>query len=130
MASIFTRIIQGQIPAYVIAENDEFIAFLDVFPLRTGHTLIVPKLEIDYIFSMEDELLGRMMIFAKPVALALEKAVPCKRIGISVIGLEVPHTHIHLIPMNSEKDLEFSQGKMKLNPSEFEEVLKNIRSFL
>lgn len=130
MTSIFTRIIQREIPAFVISENDEFIAFLDVFPLRIGHTLIVPKQEIDYIFSLEDELLGRMMIFAKPVALALQKAVPCKRIGISVIGLEVPHTHIHLIPMNSEKDLEFSQGKMKLSPSEFEEILKKIKSYL
>lgn len=130
MASIFTRIIQGEIPAYKIAENDEFIAFLDVFPLRKGHTLIVPKKEIDYIFAMEDELLGKMMIFAKPIALALQKAIPCKRIGITVIGLEVPHTHIHLIPMNSEKDLEFSQGKMKLEPNEFVEIQEKIKSYL
>lgn len=130
MASIFTRIIQGEIPAYKIAENEEFIAFLDVFPLRRGHTLIVPKQEIDYIFAMDDELLGRMMIFAKPIALALQKAIPCKRIGISVIGLEVPHTHIHLIPMNSEKDLEFSQGKMKLEPDEFVAIQEKIKSFL
>jgi histidine triad (HIT) family protein len=130
MSSIFTKIIQGDIPSYKIAENDEFIAFLDVFPVRKGHTLIVPKIEVDYIFGIEDQLLGRMMIFAKSVAIALEKAMPCKRIGVSVIGLEVPHAHIHLIPIQSEKDLEFSHGKMNLEPNEFVEILSKIKSFL
>lgn len=126
MASIFSRIVAGEIPAYKIAENEEFLAFLDVFPLRKGHTLVIPKQEVDYIFGIEDNQLGRMMIFAKKVALALEKAMPCKRIGVTVIGLEVPHAHIHLIPIFSEKDLEFSGGKMKLEPEEFLEIQKMI----
>lgn len=126
MASIFSRIVAGEIPAYKIAENEEFLAFLDVFPLRKGHTLVIPKQEVDYIFGIEDNQLGRMMIFAKKVALALEKAMPCKRIGVTVIGLEVPHAHIHLIPIFSEKDLEFSGGKMELEPEEFLEIQKMI----
>lgn len=130
MASIFTKIVQNEIPAYKLAEDNRFLAFLDVFPLQWGHVLVIPKLEVNYIFGLEDALLGDMMIFAKKVALALEKAVPCKRIGVSVIGLEVPHAHIHLIPINSEKDLEFSAGKKSFSPDEFIALQTEIKKYL
>jgi histidine triad (HIT) family protein len=120
MSSIFTKIIKGEIPSYKIAENDKFYAFLDIFPLAKGHTLVVPKKEIDYIFDLEDDLLGEMMGFAKKVGKAIEAVVPCERIGITVIGLEVPHAHIHLIPINSITDMDFSKEKLKLEKSEFE----------
>lgn len=128
MASIFTKIVNGEIPCYKVAENDKFLAFLDVNPLVKGHTLVIPKQEVDYIFNLEDNLLGELTVFAKQVALKVEKAIPCKRIGVAVIGLEVPHTHIHLIPINSVSDIDFSQPKLKLSPEEFEETLSKINS--
>lgn len=130
MATIFSRIIQGEIPCYKIAENDKFFAFLDISPLSKGHTLVVPKHETDYIFSIEDAELGEMMIFAKHVAAAIEKAMPCKRIGVAVIGLEVPHAHIHLVPITNEGDLDFKKEHLKLSPEEFIEIQKEITSNL
>ncbi len=115
MSTLFSKIIAGDIPSHKVAENDDFLAFLDINPLVAGHTLVIPKKEIDYIFDMEDDHLAQLMIFAKRVAAQVQKVVPCRRIGISVIGLEVPHTHIHLIPMNSVSDMNFA--KAKLNPS-------------
>ncbi|MBY0427219.1 MAG: HIT family protein, partial [Cytophagales bacterium] len=111
MASIFTKIIQGEIPCYKIDETDDFIAFLDVFPLVLGHTLVVPKKEIDYIFDIEDSQLAHLHVFAKKVAKAVGKAIPCKRVGMAVIGLEVPHAHIHLVPMQTADDLNFTRPK-------------------
>lgn len=128
MASIFTKIVNGEIPCYKVAENDKFLAFLDVNPLVKGHTLVIPKQEVDYIFNLEDNLLGELTVFAKQVALKVEKSIPCKRIGVAVIGLEVPHTHIHLVPINSVSDIDFSQPKLKLSPEEFEETLSKINS--
>jgi histidine triad (HIT) family protein len=130
MSSIFTKIVEGEIPCYKIAETENYLAFLDMFPLVKGHTLIIPKKEIDYIFGVEDELLAGMIVFAKNVALAVEKAIPCKRVGIVVIGLEVPHAHIHLIPLQSEKDIEFSRPKLKLDPSEMLEIAGSIRQYV
>lgn len=118
MESIFTKIVNGEIPAHKVAETVDFLAFLDVSPLREGHLLVIPKKEIDYIFDIDDELFVGMMLFAKIVAKGLKKAIPCKRIGVAVVGLEVPHAHIHLIPMNSVSDMDFS--KPKLNPSQEE----------
>jgi histidine triad (HIT) family protein len=126
MASIFTKIIKGEIPSYKIAEDDNFIAFLDVFPIAKGHTLVVPKVEIDYIFDLDDETIAGMHIFAKKVAKALEKAVPCIRIGTMVAGLEVPHAHLHLIPMNKITDLSFEHPKLKFTEEEFKEIQKNV----
>lgn len=128
MATIFTRIIQGEIPCYKIAENDEFFAFLDINPLSKGHTLVVPKHETNYLFDLEDRELGSMMIFAKKVAKAIEKAMPCKRIAVAVIGLEVPHAHIHLVPITQEGDLDFKKEHLKLTPEEFVEVQQKITS--
>lgn len=119
MATIFSRIIQGEIPCYKIAEDEHFFAFLDINPLAKGHTLVVPKKEVDYIFQLGDEELGQMMVFAKKVAQAIEKALPCKRIGVAVIGLEVPHAHIHLVPITTEGDLDFKKPHLKLTPEEF-----------
>lgn len=130
MASIFTKIIQGEIPGHKIAETDEFLAFLDVFPLVHGHILVVPKKETDYLFDMEDVELGRMIVFSKSVAKALKEAVPCKRIGMSVIGLEVPHAHIHLVPMNSANDLNFTREKLKPSNEELSEMANKIKSKL
>ena len=128
MASIFTKIISGEIPSYKIAENDKFLAFLDVFPLVHGHVLVVPKKEIDYIFDIDDTDLSEMMIFAKGVAKALKKSVECKRIGVTVIGLEVPHAHIHLVPMNTANDVNFTQAKLKPSPEELSAMVDKIRS--
>lgn len=122
MSTIFTKIIEGEIPSYKIAENDKFLAFLDINPLVKGHTLVIPKIEIDYIFDIEDTVLGEMMVFAKKVALKIEKAMPCERIGVSIIGLEVPHAHIHLVPMNSANDVNFTRPKLSLTKEEMEEV--------
>lgn len=127
MASIFSRIIAGEIPSYKVAENDKFYAFLDINPMSKGHTLVVPKEEIDYIFDLDDSTLGEMNIFAKQVAKAIEKAVPCKRIGMMVIGMEVPHAHIHLIPINKESDMILSNPRVKLEQVELEEIAKKIR---
>lgn len=126
MASIFTKIINGEIPSYKIAENDKFLAFLDVFPLAKGHTLVIPKTEIDYLFDVDDNLLSEMIVFAKGVAHKLEAAISCKRIGVSVIGLEVPHAHIHLVPINHVEDINFSKPKLQLTEEELEEIHKQI----
>src|ERR1035437_8567560 len=126
MSSIFTKIIKGEIPSYKIAEDENYFAFLDINPLAKGHTLIIPKKEVDYIFDVDDQTLGGMMIFAKKVAKAIEKVVPCKRIGITVIGLEVPHAHIHLIPLNGLHDMEFSKPKLKLSQEDFVELARSI----
>jgi histidine triad (HIT) family protein len=128
MASIFAKIIQGDIPCYKIAEDDRFFAFLDINPLAKGHTLVVPRVEIDYIFDLDEDLLGDMMKFAKKVALAIDKTMDCKRVGIAVLGLEVPHAHIHLCPINSLYDIEFSRPKLKLSDSEFKEIAEKISS--
>lgn len=130
MPSIFSRIIQGEIPCYKIAENDRFFAFLDINPLSKGHTLVVPKHETDYIFNIEDEELGQMMVFAKKVAKAIEKAIPCKRIAVAVIGLEVPHAHIHLVPIIQEGDLDFKKEHLKLTQEEFIEIQRKITAEL
>ena len=128
MASIFTRIINGEIPCHKIDENDKFIAFLDVFPLVKGHTLVVPKKETDYIFDLSKEELGEILIFAQGVAKKLERAIPCKRIGISVIGLEVPHAHVHLVPMNSADDVNFTRPKLTVSPEEMATIADAIRN--
>lgn len=112
MATIFSKIVSGEIPAFKVAENEEFLAFLDINPLVMGHTLVIPKKEINYIFEVEDDVLSRMIVFAKKVAIAVEKTIPCKRIGVAVIGLEVPHCHIHLVPLNVMNDINFSQPKL------------------
>jgi histidine triad (HIT) family protein len=130
MPSIFTEIVNGEIPSYKIAETENCMAFLDVFPLVKGHTLVIPKKEIDYIFNVDDQLLSEMNIFAKKVAKAIEKAVPCKRIGVAVIGLEVPHAHIHLVPLNHVGDLDFSKSKMKPTPEELKQVQEAICKYL
>jgi len=130
MATIFTRIIQGEIPCYKIAETDRFLAFLDINPLAKGHTLVIPKVEIDYLFDLEDDLLAEMNVFAKKVARALDRVMDCKRVGVAVLGLEVPHAHIHLIPINSLYDIEFSRPKLTLSREEFEEIAKSIRGAL
>ena len=122
MPTIFSRIINGEIPCYKIAENEQFFAFLDINPLSKGHTLVVPKHETDYIFNIDDTELGQMMVFAKHVAQAIEKAIPCKRIGVAVIGLEVPHAHIHLVPITCEGDLDFKKEHLKLSQEEFVEI--------
>ncbi|MDD4697981.1 MAG: HIT family protein, partial [Fermentimonas sp.] len=118
---------KGEIPSYKIAESDKFYAFLDVNPRVKGHTLVVPKLEVDYIFDIEDDLLADMIVFSKKVAKAIKAAVPCERIGVMVLGLEVPHAHIHLIPLQSEKDLNLSNPKLKLEAEEFTEIANKIR---
>jgi histidine triad (HIT) family protein len=122
MATIFTRIVEGEIPCYKVAESEKFFAFLDINPLAKGHTLVIPKKEGDYIFDIENEDYAEYMLFVKQVALALKKAVPCKRVGVAVLGMEVPHTHVHLVPMNSEGDMSFTKEKMKLTPEEMAEV--------
>lgn len=128
MASIFTRIINGEIPCYKIAEDENYFAFLDINPLTKGHALVIPKKEVDYIFDIDDNLIGGMMVFAKKVALAIEKTVPCKRIGMAVLGLEVPHAHIHLVPINGGNDIDFSKPKLKLAKEEFEQLALQIKS--
>jgi histidine triad (HIT) family protein len=126
MATIFSRIIAGEIPSYKVAENDKFYAFLDINPLVKGHTLVVPKQETDYIFDLDDETLAELHVFAKSVARAIEKVIPCKRVAVSVIGLEVPHAHIHLIPINKESDIIISNPKLKLSGEEFAAIAKAI----
>ena len=126
MASIFSRIVAGEIPSYKVAEDDNYYAFLDISPKTKGHTLVIPKREDDYIFNLEDDEIGAMMVFAKKVAKALEKAVPCKRIGVAVIGLEVPHAHIHLIPISQEGDMDFKKEHVHMSDEEFREVQKRI----
>lgn len=129
MSSIFTKIINGEIPAYKIAEDDKFLAFLDVNPNAKGHTLCIPKQEINKIFDMEENLYLELMQFSRKIAIALEKAIECKRVGMAVVGLEVPHTHVHLIPLNEMDEMRFS-NKVKLEKEEFERVVKEIQKFL
>lgn len=130
MATLFSKIIAGEIPCYKVAEDDRFFAFLDINPLVKGHTLVVPKQEVDYIFDLADDDLAAMHVFAKKVALAIGKAFPCKKVGMAVLGLEVPHAHIHLVPMQSEKDMLFSNAKLKLTNEEFQTVAAAIRAEL
>ena len=130
MASIFSRIIAGEIPCYKITENEEFFAFLDINPVAKGHTLVIPKEEVDYIFDMDDKKLGRMVVFAKKVAAAQKEAIPCLRIGMTVMGLEVPHAHIHLIPMNNEADMRFPGGKIAFSTDDFIKIAESIRKKL
>jgi histidine triad (HIT) family protein len=129
MASIFSKIVKGEIPCHKIAENEDFLAFLDVFPIALGHTLVIPKKEVDYLFDLDDELYARLFLFAKHIAPALEKAIPCLRIGVSVIGLEVPHAHVHLLPLNSMADADFGK-KLKLSQEELAATAEKIRSFI
>ena len=128
MATIFSKIVAGEISSYKIAEDDRFFAFLDINPLVKGHTLVIPKREVDYIFDIEDEELAAMHLFAKSVAKAIEKAIPCKRIGVAVMGLEVPHAHIHLIPINKESDMIISNPKQKLSNEEFVAIADSIKN--
>ena len=126
MATIFSRIIKGEIPSYKIAEDEKFYAFLDISPRVKGHTLVVPKLEVDYIFDIEDDLLADMIVFSRKVAKAIKAAVPCERIGVMVLGLEVPHAHIHLLPLQSENDMNLSNPKLTLTDEEFAEIAEKI----
>ena len=126
MATIFSRIINGEIPCYKIAENDKFFAFLDINPVQKGHTLVVPKKEVDYIFDIDDNDIQEMMLFAKQVAVKIKETIPCTKVGVAVIGLEVPHAHIHLVPMQNEGDLDFKRPKLQLEKEEFEEIQKKI----
>jgi histidine triad (HIT) family protein len=126
MPSIFTRIVNGEIPCYKVAEDDRFLAFLDISPLAKGHTLVIPKKEVDYLFAIEDELYRELFLFAKKVALAIEEVVPCQRIGIAVLGLEVPHAHIHLVPINTVYDIDFRKPKLQLSKEEFLELAGKI----
>ncbi|MCX6308987.1 MAG: HIT family protein [Bacteroidia bacterium] len=128
MASIFSRIVAGEIPCYKIAENERYFAFLDISPLTPGHTLVIPKREVDYLYDLDDVEIAEIAVFAKKVAEAIRKAVPCKRIGSAVIGLEVPHAHIHLIPIQKEKDMLFSNPKLKLSQEEMEKIAAEIRA--
>jgi histidine triad (HIT) family protein len=128
MATIFSKIIRGEIPCYKIAENADYFAFLDINPLRAGHTLVVPKRETDYIFDLEDVYLAGMIVFSKKVAAAIKNTIPCNRIGIAVLGLEVPHAHIHLVPMDTMEDINFKNPKLKLTPEEFKDIASKISS--
>lgn len=128
MASIFTRIVNGEIPSYKVAESDKFYAFLDISPLAQGHTLVIPKKETDYIFDIEDQEYKELFLFAKRVAAAIKKSIPCKRVGVAVLGMEVPHAHIHLVPMQSEGDMDFRKEKLSLTPDTFKEIAEKISS--
>jgi histidine triad (HIT) family protein len=126
MATIFTKIIRGEIPCYKIAEDENYFAFLDINPLRAGHTLVVPKRETDYIFDLEDVYLSGMIVFSKKIAVAIKSAIPCNRIGVAILGLEVPHAHIHLVPMDTMEDINFRNPKLKFTPEEFKEIAAKI----
>jgi histidine triad (HIT) family protein len=128
MATVFTRIIQGEIPCHKIAENDKFIAFLDITPVAKGHTLVVPKIEVDYFFDMNSDLLAEINLFAKDVATKLQRTIPCRRIGVAIIGLEVPHAHVHLIPLNTMADINFSAERLKMSHEEFATLATEIRN--
>lgn len=127
MPSVFSRIISGEIPCYKVAESERFLAFLDIMPLAVGHVLVVPKKEIDYVFDIADTELSELIVFAKKVAKSIEKEVPCLRIGLAVVGLEVPHAHIHLVPLNSVQDINFSKAKLKLSPEKLTETAEKIK---
>ena len=126
MASVFTRIVNGEIPSYKVAETENCYAFLDISPLAEGHTLVIPKKEVDYLFDLDDQLYTELQLFAKEVAVALKKAIPCKRVGVAVLGMEVPHAHIHLVPLQSEGDMDFRKEKCSLTPERFEQIAKMI----
>ena len=126
MATIFTKIVNGEIPAYKVAEDENYLAFLDIFPVAKGHVLVIPKKEVDYLFDLEDELFTGLQLFAKKVAVGLKKAIPCEKVGVLVLGLEVPHAHIHLVPMQNEADLLNFSEKKKFTPDEFNEITKLI----
>jgi histidine triad (HIT) family protein len=128
--TIFSRIIAGEIPCYKIAEDEQFFAFLDINPLTKGHTLVIPKIEEDYLFDLPDEVLAGLMLFAKKIAVAQKESLECERVGVAVIGLEVPHTHVHLIPINAEKDMNFANPKLKLATEEMEKIAATIREKL
>ena len=130
MATIFTKIINREIPAHIVAEDENYIAFLDIMPLAKGHVLVVPKIEVDYIFDLEDDVLAGLHVFAKKVAKAIDKTIRCTRVGVSVIGLEVPHVHVHLIPLRSMDDINFSRPKLRLSSEEMEEIAETIKSGL
>jgi len=130
MASIFTRIINREIPGCIVAEDQDYIAFLDVNPLKAGHTLVVPKQEVDYLFDLDNVTLQGLILFAKEVAMAIQKAIPCQRVGVSVIGLEVPHAHVHLIPMDSMNDMNFANPKLKMSKEELNAIGEKIKKFL
>lgn len=126
MATIFTRIIRGEIPCHKVAEDEKFFAFLDINPLREGHTLVIPKVETDYIFDLDDETLSGLVLFSKKVAAAIKKTIPCNRIGVAILGLDVPHVHIHLVPMDSMEDINFKKPKLKFTPEEFRATAQKI----
>ncbi|MFA5325474.1 MAG: HIT family protein [Bacteroidales bacterium] len=126
MSSIFTKIVNGEIPSYKVAEDDRFYAFLDISPLTVGHTLVIPKVEVDYIFDLDDKTYNDLFVFAKKVAKAIKLSVPCKRVGVAVLGMEVPHAHIHLIPLQTEGDMDFRKEKKKLSAVEFNEIASKI----
>lgn len=128
MSTIFSKIISGEIPCYKVAEDDLFLAFLDINPLQKGHVLVIPKVEVDYIFDIDDSILGDLLIFSKVVAKKIKNAFPCEKIGVSVIGLEVPHAHIHLVPMNKMNDMNFSNTKLKLSEDELRSCAESIRN--
>jgi histidine triad (HIT) family protein len=130
MATLFTKIVQGDVPCYKIAETDDFLAFLDVFPVQKGHSLVIPKKETDFIFDLEDSELAGLHVFSKKIANAIKKAIPCKRIGVTVIGLEVPHAHIHLIPINKESDISFSNKRLEFSEEEFKTIAASIQAEL
>lgn len=126
MSTLFSRIVSGEIPCHKVAENEEFLAFLDIMPLKKGHVLVIPKIEEDYLFDLDDEVISKLMIFTKEVAINMKKVLPCKKIGVTVIGLEVPHAHIHLIPINTVSDMDFSKPKLSLSEIELTEIAKLI----
>jgi histidine triad (HIT) family protein len=128
MASLFSKIVTGEIPCHKIAESEKFLAFLDIMPLRKGHTLVIPKIEVDYIFDLDDEFLAEMIVFSKHVSKKILATFPCNRVGLSVIGLEVPHAHIHLIPINDLQDMNFMQEKCSLSPDELRQIASDIRN--
>ncbi len=127
MATIFSRIVAGEIPSYKVAENDKFYAFLDIAPLAKGHTLVIPKREVDYFYDLEDDELAEMIVFAKSIAKKIQATTRCKKVATVVLGLEVPHAHIHLVPMNTEKDVDFSKDKLSLTPEEFAEIAVSLQ---
>jgi len=128
MATIFTKIINGEIPCYKIAEDENYFAFLDINPLKAGHTLVVPKKETDYVFDLDDDNLEGLMLFSKKVSIAIKSVIPCNRIGVAILGLEVPHAHIHLVPMDTMEDVNFKNPKLKFSPEEFKEIASKISS--
>jgi histidine triad (HIT) family protein len=128
--TIFSKIIRGEIPSYKIAENEKFFAFLDIFPLVEGHTLVIPKIEVDNLFDVPDEYLSEMLVFARPIAKAIEKAYPCNRCGLAVVGIEVPHAHIHLVPLNGANDINFTRSKLKVTPEQLKKAQGKILSNL